>query len=245
MSAEGKCPECGRDLVRREIVESSHIIIAEGHAENHLLEKLLKNRDVEGFQILGNAQGKDDFENRLFAVSALTGYQSVSVIVLVRDCDDDVRDALKETVKQIKAFDETLPLPENVWELAKSNRSDVPDVAIMTLPRWQGCGCLETLVIDALKTKHPSVYNLGNGLLASATVPASGLTGVAKKAKAQAACMVACTCLDDPSCAVGHMWYKDKGYRSLLADNCFNDVVAFLSSLLPEGPTWIRPEDAA
>jgi len=219
--SEEVCPTCGAST-SPETYTSRLLIVGEGLADQVFFRQLARHRGIPDLQAAGPAKGKD-FTNRL---EAMRGFApETSTIVLVADSDSDHAASFELVRDQIRAVGD-YGVPTRPLEVIKGRGA--PAVAVLTLPWIDRNGNLETLLLDAMSEKSPTVRVEVDRLIAATVLRARGIS---KDSKARFACMVACICDDDPSCAASTMWYAAKGFQGLLDHKCFDPITDYLKSL--------------
>ena len=206
-----------------------HIIIGEGDADKRFFEVLTQHRGCTEYQVANPAGGASHFVDRLEGLKASPDFGQLSLVVLVRDCDDDPKAAFNDTCRQIAQAGYLAPA-ESLNPGGK--REGWPAVAVILLPWIDEPGCLETLIYEVMKDEYPAVAAGVESLLDQ--VPTKDCD-VSKRSKARVACMIASVCKDDPGCSVAFMWYSERRFLPLLAKPQFNRIADHLQQLCGDG----------
>jgi hypothetical protein len=212
-------------LYKSEVFREPRLILCEGESDCAFFRSLLEGRRIPGFQVVKPAGGKDGFKDRLDAFPAITGFEDVLLIVLVRDNDDDPARSFKHLQTQIREAD-GYKAPGRRLELAKGVNGVF--VTIMMLPWLRQPGNLETIILRAISDKWKNLRVCLKDYLKCS--PARQWTK-SKKDKMLLQCMIAATCKDDPNCSQSYMWQKKKGFQPLLGNPCFDQIESFLIKL--------------
>jgi hypothetical protein len=198
------------------------LVIGEGEADRRFLEHLIRRRGIKDVEIVKPAGGRPGFQQRLQAIKASPSVESIRLVVLVTDCDDDGNEAFRDLAAQVgRAGGYSVPQKS----LQFSKQGEFPAVAVVLLPKDCGTGSLETLILEAMRDYHPMETERAEKFISD-----SPTTSVAasKRSKAVLAAAIAASCKDDPSCSASFMWKEERGYQDLLDHVCFNPLCEFL-----------------
>jgi hypothetical protein len=225
--AEYDCRHPGPPAPREEF-DGPNLVIAEGGADCEFLKRLFARRGITSCKLARPAKGKSDFTPRLeLILNFSANLSAIKTVVLVRDCDVNPASAFKEIQDQVRAAGRfgvpTAPL-------VKASASGVPDLSIVLIPAATTPGCLETLILEAVRAKWPDVYKRAEEFISLG--PTAG-ADVSSRSKALMACVIASVCLADPSCAASRMWDAKKGLLPLLDYTSFDWLADYFAALPP------------
>jgi hypothetical protein len=94
----------------------------------------------------------------------------------------------------------------------------------MLVPDERHPGGLETLCLQHLRTKLPSVYNCAEKYLACDDIQALKWKSREKQDKARYQCMIAATNEDDPNKSLTYSFQDSSGPIVSVEDFCFNEI---------------------
>lgn len=209
----------------KEIFTESKIIVCEGDSDCRFLSILLERRGINGFQVAKHAKGKDGFENRLRTIRINDDFDKIETILLVSDNDDIPKSSFENIAKQVRRA-KGYPIPAGPLEIAKVEGN--PAIVIVMLPWTDIEGGLETLVLESISAKEPTVRECLTKYLAC--TPARSWNAN-KQSKMLLSCMVSAICEGNPVGSLSYLWNEENNLRELLDHQCFNRLVSFFSAL--------------
>ena len=203
-------------------ITKPRVIICEGKADVAFFEHLISERGLPEFQVLP-ANGNSRYEDTLVALSAAPGFNGISGILLVGDNDLNPARAFQNIRTQIQRAS-GYGVPVNPGEIAES--AGFPDIVVMMVP-WHGrVGCLETLLLEAVRAAHADFGACVDDYAACTHVDAWNEVEVAKM-KLQS--LTAVICRSDPTTPVSYAWNRPEDII-LLTQPCFNQIADFLQA---------------
>ncbi len=138
------CPECGKKIVedkKKIIIEKHKLLIVEGVEDQKFFDALLAQIDIDDIQVLG-VGGKTQIKANLGVLKDDPRFvQRVNSIGIVRDADDNARNAFKSIQNALKSAG--LPCPRKPMDTANGP----PKVNVMILPGGEQKGTLEDLCL--------------------------------------------------------------------------------------------------
>lgn len=130
-------------------------IICEGNDDTAFFCRLIRNRNVDGFQV-GNkpSTGKDTFEKRIAYIQALA---SVNILgyVIIADTDDQPDQRFKDACAHLKK--KKLPVPTQPAQIARGN--DGIKTAVWMVPSATEEGGLETLLLSCCDSEEANPHS--------------------------------------------------------------------------------------
>jgi len=141
------------DEYKEEFNQPYHIIV-EGPADRELIKRILRDRQIDGFQVgCGQGQdrrclGKDGFSRRIAAIRGATTVQ-VQGYVIVADRDDNSADRFSNAARQFAKS--SLPKPKENMKVDEGidGVTELPvKTAIIMIPDNHDEGGLETLLLS-------------------------------------------------------------------------------------------------
>ena len=201
-------------------ITKPRVIICEGESDVAFFDHLISNRGLPEFQAL-SANGRTRFESVLVALSAASGFNELAGILVVGDNDLDPATSFRNIQTQIQAAG-GYGVPERPGEPAKE--AGFPAIVAMMVP-WDGrTGCLETLLLEAVREVHPDLGVCVDGYAACTHVDVWNETEL-PKVKLQS--LTAVICRSNPTVALRYAWGQREDIIPL-GRPCFDQIVEFL-----------------
>lgn len=122
------------------------LLVVEGESDKRFFEALLKNLSIDKIQILPIG-GKTKLRENLKALAASNNFNTINVLAVIRDADDDHAGAFKSVCDAISGIGLTPPADQLVLTNSK------PFIGIMILPKPDENGELEDVCINSLLNK--------------------------------------------------------------------------------------------
>ncbi|GEM_PF-2440683 len=140
-------------LKKLESVECSSILIVEGKDEVSFLDAYIyrhKGLEKSKVQII-DAGGKYGFRQDLADLKDLPGFDSVRRIAIIRDADLSAEQAFQSVSNALQS--ESLPVPDRPGHFA-TDETGMITVGIFVTPDNKRSGCLESLLVDIIKSRN-------------------------------------------------------------------------------------------
>lgn len=145
------------------------LILVEGSSDKAFFEKLLENRNIEGFNVFSpwdmgtKLEGEDSIKHLLDTLPIQRGFDAIERILVVVDSDTDPVEKFnkfKKLLSETKVLSGRTgrypePITPNIFESSGNGLS----VAIMTLPCSSSTGAMETLCLQAAMPQFPAAAN--------------------------------------------------------------------------------------
>lgn len=217
-----------------EITTEDFLIVCEGKSDWAFLKHLIEFHGITGFTFAyperdeatgTGGNGKSSFHEALDTIKTIRGREKLSAILILGDSDNDPAEALRFIQRQIR-LSEGYGTPVTFNTPAQAG--DTPPIIISTLPSNERRGNLEALVLDAIPSTLPDVWQCLEDYFECS--PASEWENENKQWKMKMQCVIAAICFDDPTCAMSYIWSKPT-FRALLRHQCFMPLVDFLRDL--------------
>lgn len=207
--------------------------LAEGEEDAAFIRTLIRERTLPPFDVsptvdLGSVGGNTGFETAVLACEPITGFSSVTKVLVLADNDDDPKLSYDNVVAQIEkvradgGFTRSWGGPKAPGVHAPGD----PSVAIWMWPEPGTPGCLETLLWRAISRKFPSE--------AACVETACACTGadkwpVSKADKARVRAFTALHCKKSPGVTLSLLF---RNFPDLLPANLkeFDTFCAFLNA---------------
>jgi hypothetical protein len=168
-------------------LEEEVIVLVEGESDQALLNRLLANRGLVGFQVvapkdLGAAGGVGSFTHMLNAITTLDGFEQLRGIIIVSDNDDDPEQSFAQRQQSIRDTEEfgdpsrRFPVPDEPDQVA----AGAPPVAIRMVPEARVLGNLETLCIRAARENYPDQVDCVEELVQCGEIEEWAITRLSK-----------------------------------------------------------------
>ena len=126
------------------VIRERNLIAVEGKDEKNFTEALLIHLNVKSVQVI-DIGGKDNFKNRIPALTLTRGFDRVVKFGIVRDADNDSSAALKSIQSALAKA--KLSQPKKVSEFAGGS----PLVGIFIMPDYEEKGMLEDLCLKSIQ----------------------------------------------------------------------------------------------
>jgi len=201
-------------------IKKPRLIVCEGKADVAFFEHLITERDLPEFQVLP-ANGNSRYEDILVALTAAPGFSGLSGILVVGDNDRNPATAFQNIRAQIQAAG-GYGVP-NALRVPARNAS-FPPIVVLMVPWDDTVGCLETLLLEAVRTVNPE---LGMCVDAYATCAHIDAWNEIERSKMKLQSLTSVICRSDPTTPVSFAWSRPEAIISL-AQPCFNQIVDFL-----------------
>ena len=135
-------------------ITQPNLILVEGKDEENFFNALLKEMEIEDYQIL-SLGGKDNFPKNLSVITAAPGFDQVKKLGIIRDADENYDNALKSICGALNFC--RLPIPSTTNQLEGEN----PAVGIFIMPGEGKSGALEDLLLESVQNDQatPCVNN--------------------------------------------------------------------------------------
>lgn len=129
-------------------IEQDKLILVEGKDEVNFFEKLTAELDIRAQIFDVGGVNKFPTENGFEAIKNLDGYESVKILAIVRDADNDLQAAF-ESVRNV-LIKYKVPTPENIGEFVDNGKMKV---GIYIMPDCENAGMLEDLCLKSVENK--------------------------------------------------------------------------------------------
>lgn len=197
------------------IVQPTYIV-CEGKSDAAFFFRLVRDRNMNGFQV-GWAGGKSNFGSYLNGLPPRTSPR-LRHLILVRDCDNDPGAAFHDLIQQLQAT--RYPKPT----APRTTVTGDPGISILMMPDTDRAGVLETLLVEAIQSKHAQLFQCVESYAQCARTTAWPID---KYSKMQLACMIAASCSKNPGCSLTTIWAED-GNPISLDHQCFDLIYGYL-----------------
>jgi hypothetical protein len=140
------------------------LLVGEGDRDTVFFTELCRVNEITGFQF-EHAKGIHRFPEFFAGYPGWTGFDSLRALTVVADNDADAGKAFELVQRSLRGAG--LPAPNRPLEWVK--RDDTPKVTILQMPFDGGCsklGCLETLVLGAMRDAYPDAARCADQLAA-------------------------------------------------------------------------------
>ena len=201
-------------------ITKPRVIVCEGEGDVAFFTHLIRKRDLAPFQVLP-AGGKSGYGRVLTALSAGTGFDRVSGILVVGDNDLDPLAAFDNIQEQIRAAG-GYGVPDRPGEPRKS--PGFPAVVVMMIPLEERVGCLETLLTEAAYEITPDLKTCVDAYAACTHADA---WNEVQQSKMKLQCLISALCRSDPQTAVRYAWNRKEDIIPLDRP-CFDQLADFL-----------------
>lgn len=212
------------------------VILCEGRADKAFFRKLIDKRNITPkfdvpFPEEPEELGDDDkalasvgaFANMLRALRANPAtFARIKGVILIADSAIDPSTVFGEICAKIREAGQ-YGVPTKPYETVRSANGH-PAVCVLLIPDDKHPGGLETLCLQHLRTKLPSVYNCAEKYLACDDIKALTWKSREKQDKARLQCMVAATNEDDPNKSLTYAFNDSSGPIISVLDFCFNEI---------------------
>lgn len=215
-------------------IHNKKLLIVEGASDKKFFINLMKNRNIQGFDVfcpwdMGKKhEGEDSIIHLLNALPMNRNFFKVEKIIIVIDADnnsDEKFNKFKSIVTKTKEFsgtNEKYPVPNAPNLLAPSPKG--LSVAILTLPYSESEGAMETLCFRAAITKFPEVKNCINIFANCAGVEE---WSPQKRDKFKLRSFISMKCQKNPDLPTTYLWDDNPDIVPLDAD-VFNSLADYL-----------------
>jgi hypothetical protein len=135
-------------------IKNERLIVGEGVRDVAFFDNLCKVHNLQGYQLEAGG-GIDNYPGFFLGHQGWTKFDELRMLIVVADNDADAGKSLEKVQKALRGAN--LPAPQNPLEWVK--RNDSPTVTIVQMPFDGACktlGCLESLVLAAVKDAYPS-----------------------------------------------------------------------------------------
>lgn len=135
------------------ILKCDQLLVGEGIRDVAFFNFLCEANNIAGFQF-EQGKGIDGYPEFFRGHPAWTGFDELRFLIVVADSDANAGKSIAKVQKALR--DSKLPAPDHPLEWVK--RTDGPKVTILQMPFDGTCnslGCLETLILGAVKDTYP------------------------------------------------------------------------------------------
>jgi hypothetical protein len=211
------------------------VILCEGRADKAFFKKLITKRNMPGFDVpfpedtdeldggkkpLG---GVGAFADMLRALRANPEtFARLKGVLLVADSAHDPSEIFKKVCGKIQEA-QHYGIPAKPLEIAPPNNGH-PAVSVMLIPDEQHAGGLETLSLQYLRTKIPSVAECVEKYLACDDIKVLKWRSRENQDKVRLQCMIAATNEEDPNKSLAFSFSESSGPIISVEAFCFNEV---------------------
>jgi len=201
-------------------ITKPRVIVCEGEGDVAFFTHLIRKRDLAPFQVLP-AGGKSGYGRVLTALSAGTGFDRVSGILVVGDNDLDPLAAFDNIQEQIRAAG-GYGVPDRPGEPRKS--PGFPAVVVMMIPLEERVGCLETLLVEAVYEVSPDLKTCVEAYVACTHADA---WNEVQQSKMKLHSLISALCKSHPQTALRYAWSQPEEIIPLDRP-CFDQLADFL-----------------
>jgi len=213
----------------------THVVLGEGDRDKAFLDYLCKVRGITG-PTTGFVGGIGEFGKHLLAMSAVPGFSQCQAILLMSDHDEPEDKSFESIRNQLKEID--FPVPTHPLEVARKQGKPVIAVLMQPYP-LQGKdprGCLETLLIPAMRAAHPTQAVCVDQMLICAGV--AGWKRKDAQDKANVRSLISAVYERNPSHGLHLCFAPEKGLIPM-DDPVFNETALVLQHF----PTWVASNE--
>lgn len=201
-------------------ITKPRVIVCEGKADVAFFEHLISERHLPEFQVLP-ANGNSRYQDLLVALTAAPGFSGLSGILVVGDNDLNPTAAFQNIRGQIQAAG-GYGVPDAPRNPARS--AGFPAIVVLMIPWDAIVGCLETLLLAAVREVH---LELGACVEAYVTCTHVDAWNEVERSKMKLQSLTAVICRSDPTTPVSYAWSRPE--RIIPLDrSCFDQIVDFL-----------------
>lgn len=201
-------------------ITKSRVIVCEGKADVAFFEHLIAERGLPEFQVV-SASGNSRYEDLLVALSTSPDFGGLSAILVVGDNDLNPAASFENIRTQIQGAG-GYGVPNAPRTPAR--RDGFPAIVVLMIPWDCVAGCLETLLLEAVRSVNPALAVCVDDY---ATCTHADAWNALERAKMKLQSLTAAICRSDPTTPVSYAWSRAENIISL-AQPCFDQVVAFL-----------------
>jgi hypothetical protein len=195
----------------RKSFSNERFILAEGPEDAQFIRELIALRggmpefDISSNGDLNSAHGIAGFRNAVMACEPITGFTSVSSVILLADNDDDPLGAFRNVCGQVEQARVAKDIKRQWGEPAQTALKAVgdPSLAVWLWPAAGTAGCLETLLWKVVEAVHPNDAACVNAACACAH---TNTWPIAELDKARVRCFLALKCRPTPSIRLSKLW---------------------------------------
>lgn len=196
------------------------LIVCEGPSDAAFFERLISTRNLPEYQVI-SVDGRVGFETALVALTTARSFGKLSGLLVAADSDLDPDDSFRTIRRQIENVG-GLGIPNRPLECARA--AGFPAVAVMLIPWHTEIGCLESLLMEAVRAANPELATCVERYVDCTGVGAWSETGLAKL---RLQCSISALCRSDPVTPVRYAWSRPETIIEL-TQPCFNRVAQFL-----------------
>lgn len=201
-------------------ISRPYLIICEGKADVAFLEHLIVERDLPIFQVIA-ANGNSRYQEILLAITAAPGFTNLAGILVIADNDMNPAAAFQRVRTQIQdAGGYAVP---NALRIPVRN-SQFPPIAVLMVPWDDEIGCLETILLEAVRAVKPELAACAEEYSVCAHV---NDWNEIERAKMKLQSLTSVICRSDPTTPVSFAWNRTEEIVSL-SQPCFNRITDFL-----------------
>jgi hypothetical protein len=121
------------------------LLVVEGKDEVNFFEKLFEHINILDSVDIRSSEGKDKFKDLMQGFKITTGYKSIEKIAVIRDADENAKDAFKSVTGGLEKIG--LQSPKRPVEFS----SGTPSVGVFIMPDNSSKGMLEDLCLESVK----------------------------------------------------------------------------------------------
>lgn len=203
-------------------ITGRHVIVCEGKADVAFFEHLIAERGLPEFQVLP-ANGNSRYGDILVALTAAPGFNGLSGILVVADNDLDPAAAFQNILEQIQeAGGYGVPNAPRV----PARSAGFPTIVPLMVPWDDTVGCLETLLLEAVRAVNPE---LAACVETYATCTHVDVWNEVERSKMKLQALTSVICRSDPNTPVSYAWSRPETIISL-TQPCFNQIADFLQA---------------
>jgi hypothetical protein len=203
-------------------ISQRYLIICEGKADVAFLEHLIIERDLPQFQVIP-ANGNSRYQEILLALTAAPGFADLAGILVVADNDLNPAAAFQNVRTQIRdAGGYAVPDAMRIPVLSPQ----FPSIAVLMVPWDDEIGCLETILLDAVRAVKPELAACAEDYAVCTHV---NDWNEIEKAKMKLQSLTSVICRSDPTTPVSFVWSRTEEIISL-SQPCFNRIADFLQN---------------
>lgn len=219
---------------RRGPFVTSRFILGEGTEDAEFTRALIRTRQLSSCDVspnidIGKVGGNSGFRPSIIAVEPMTGFSSVSRVVLLADNDDNPKASFTAICEQIersrraKEVGRRWGTPKKPVDVAPGD----PSLSIWMWPQPGQPGCLETLLWSVISAEQPSRATCVEEACQCAGADA---WPVSKRDKARLRCFISIVCRANPALSLSNLW-RDAPDLIPLTHSAFDEYANFLTKL--------------
>jgi hypothetical protein len=218
------------------LLQHEYVILCEGRADKAFLKKLIGARGIKPDFDIPFPEELDELSGSgraLASVSAFAemlrtlrgnpmAFSRIKGVLLVADSASDPTAVFNAVCARIREAGQ-YGVPTKPLETVPSTKGH-PATCVLLIPDDKHAGGLETLCLQHLRVKLPSVYNCAEKYLACDDIKALTWKSREKQDKARLQCIIAATNEDDPNKSLTYSFSDATGPIISVLDFCFNEI---------------------